>query len=140
MKLKPVYDMWFIHTYDEEYEMDNFYKLANESDVMNFISGEIVTTCYGKDVKRGEHETINNIKHSVDYCINEDETNDWKDMLESQTRLGVTKCLLDTINKYRELNPDCVVIVETPGNTVKTKLDICSIYEGREGNLIFDSE
>lgn len=74
MKLKSVCDMWFIHAYDEEYEMDNFYKFANESDVMNFIFGEIVTTCYGKDVKRGEHETINNIKHSVDYCVegNED--------------------------------------------------------------------
>lgn len=73
MKLEPVCDMWFIHTYDHAYEMDNFYKFTTESDVMNFIYGEIVTTCYGKDVKRGEHEEINNVKHSVDYCVEKDE-------------------------------------------------------------------
>lgn len=73
MKLEPVCDMWFIHTYDEDYEMDNFYKLANESDVMSFISRETVTTYYGRDVKRGEHEGILNIKHSTDYCVEEDE-------------------------------------------------------------------
>lgn len=73
MKLEPVCGMWFIHTYDHAYEMDNFYKFTKESDVMSFISREIVTTCYGKNVKRGEHEEIHNVKHSVDYCVEEDE-------------------------------------------------------------------
>lgn len=66
--------------------------------------------------------------------------NDYKNFIDSQTRLSVTKLLFDVIDKFKELNPDYTLVVESPGNSVRVQLDDCLIYEGREGSLVFDAE
>ena len=72
MQLKQIEESWVVHTFDLDYDMDNFYTFANGSDVKRFLEGEIVTGYYGRDIKRSKHEIIQNIKHTVNYAAAEE--------------------------------------------------------------------
>lgn len=74
MKLKPKCELWTVRTYDHDYEMENFYKFTNESDVANFASGKIAVTCWGVGVRLGKHEEICTLKHTIDYDVEVDES------------------------------------------------------------------
>lgn len=67
MKLKPKSETWIVRTYDHDYEMENFYKFTNESDTVNFVFGEIATTCWGNYVRLGKHEEVCTLKCTTVY-------------------------------------------------------------------------
>lgn len=76
MKLKPKGEIWVVRTYDNDYEMENFYNFTNESDTVNFVSGEIATNRWNNNVQLGKHEEVCALEHTIKYGVeeNEDET------------------------------------------------------------------
>lgn len=74
MKLKPMCEIWTVRTYDYDYEIENFYKFTNESDTVNFASGEIATTCWNNDVRLGKHEEIRTLEHTIKYDVEVNES------------------------------------------------------------------